>query len=93
MVRLIISLLLLSCLSLNAQQYIGSDGEITFFSEAPLENISAINKKVSAVYDNDTKDIVFQLFIKDFISDDEAEVCDTFSVALSPDSPVSRLTS
>mgnify|MGYP001244827819 CR=1 FL=1 len=67
MVRLIISLLLLSCLSLNAQQYIGSDGEITFFSEAPLENISAINKKVSAVYDNDTKDIVFQLFIKDFI--------------------------
>ena len=67
MVRLIISLLFLSCLSLNAQQYLSKDGIITFFSEAPLENISAINKQVSAVYDNDSKEIVFQLYIKDFI--------------------------
>ena len=67
MARLIISILFLASLSLNAQQYIAKDGEITFFSEAPLENISAINKQVSAVYDNDSKEIVFQLYIKDFI--------------------------
>ena len=52
---------------IEAQQYIGKTGVITFFSEAPMEDISAINKKVSAVYDAKTNDIVFQLKIKDFI--------------------------
>jgi len=42
-------------------------GIITFFSEAPIENISAVNNNVSAVYDSDTQEIVFQLKIKDFI--------------------------
>ena len=68
MVRKIISLvLLLSCFSVNAQKYLAKDGVISFFSEAPMEDIKAINNKVSAVYDNDTKQLVFQLDIKDFI--------------------------
>ena len=32
-----------------------------------MEDITAVNNKVSAVYDNDTKQLVFQLDIKDFI--------------------------
>ena len=68
MVRKIISLvLLLSCFSVNAQKYLAKDGVISFFSEAPMEDIKAINNKVSAVYDNDTKQLIFQLYIKDFI--------------------------
>ena len=68
MVRKIISLvLLLSCFSVNAQRYLAKDGLISFFSDAPMEDIKAINNKVSAVYDNDTKQLVFQLYIKDFI--------------------------
>ena len=68
MVRKIISLvLLLSCFSVNAQRYLAKDGLISFFSEAPMEDIKAINNKVSAVYDNDTKQLVFKLDIKDFI--------------------------
>ena len=68
MVRQIISiLLLLICFSANAQQYLAKDGTITFFSKAPVEDISAINNKVSAVYDAKTKALVFQLNITDFI--------------------------
>lgn len=68
MVRQIISiLLLLIYFSANAQQYLGKDGTITFFSEAPIENISAVNNKVSAVYDAKTEELIFQLNIKDFI--------------------------
>ena len=68
MARQIISIFLfLICFSVNAQQYLAKDGIISFFSKAPVENISAINNKVSAVYDAKTKAIAFQLYIIDFI--------------------------
>ena len=68
MVRLITSLIfLLSTVQLFAQQYFAKEGDISFFSSAPLEDISAQNHKVSAVYDSDTKELVFQLNIIDFI--------------------------
>jgi hypothetical protein len=68
MERLITSFFFLFlCVNLNAQQYLSSDGVITFFSEAPLENISAENKKVSAVYDSQSNDLVFSLLITDFV--------------------------
>jgi polyisoprenoid-binding protein YceI len=64
----IISIFLLSiCISAEAQQYLSNDGLITFFSQAPLENISAKNNKVSAAYDLQTNEIVFQLQIQDFV--------------------------
>ena len=67
MVRRIINIiLLLTCFSANAQKYLAKDGLISFFSEAPLEDISAVNKKVSAVFDASTADLVFQLKISDF---------------------------
>ena len=65
--RIIIVVLLISSINLQAQKFIGKNGEISFFSEAPMEDIDAVNKKVSAVYDSNTNDLVFQLDIKDFI--------------------------
>ena len=68
MVHKIISIFLfLTCFSVNAQQYLAKDGTISFFSKAPWENISAVNSKVSAVYDATTNDLVFSLHISDFI--------------------------
>jgi hypothetical protein len=64
--RVIIIILLISSINLQAQKFIGKNGEISFFSEAPMEDIKAINNKVSAVYDSDTKALVFQLKIIDF---------------------------
>ena len=65
--RIIIVILLISSINLQAQKFIGKNGEISFFSEAPMEDIDAVNKKVSAVYDSKTNDLVFQLEIKDFV--------------------------
>ena len=68
MVRRIISIIFLCvCLDLNAQQFISKNGIVSFYSETPLENISAVNKNVSAVYDLASSDLVFQLDIKKFI--------------------------
>jgi len=62
-----IFLLLIICHSVSAQKYISKEGTISFFSDAPLEDISAINKSVSAVYDFESNDLVFSLFITDFV--------------------------
>jgi len=59
-------ILIFLSINLSAQQYIGKAGKISFFSETPLENITAVNNKVSAVYDLNTKQLVFQLAIEDF---------------------------
>ena len=68
MVRLIISIFfIILSFTVNAQQYLTKSAEISFFSEAPIEDISAKNNKVSAVYDSETKQLVFQLNILDFI--------------------------
>ena len=65
--RIIIIILLISSINLQAQKFIGKNGEISFFSNAPMEDISAQNNKVNAVYDSDTKALVFQLKIIDFV--------------------------
>ena len=68
MVRLITSIVFLfSTMQLFAQKYMANNGEISFFSNAPMEDISAQNNKVSAVYDSETKELVFQLNIIDFV--------------------------
>jgi len=68
MVRQIIKIfLLLICFHCSAQQYIGNNGRVSFFSEAPMEDISAVNKRVSAVFDATSNDLVFQLRISDFV--------------------------
>ena len=53
--------------NLYSQRFITNDAEISFFSEAPIEDISAMNNQVSAVYDFKTNQLVFQLNISDFI--------------------------
>jgi polyisoprenoid-binding protein YceI len=64
--KLVIFLFLTLSVQVNAQIFIGKNGEIKFFSETPIEDISAVNNKVSAVFDASTNDLVFQLNITDF---------------------------
>ncbi len=53
--------------SILAQQtYLTKDGEVTFFSKAPLEDIEAINHKVSAAMDLSTKEIIVKMNMVDF---------------------------
>jgi len=65
--KLITLMLIFFVTNLYSQRFITKSAEISFFSEAPIEDISAKNNKVSAVYDDETKQLVFQLSISDFI--------------------------
>lgn len=64
-ISLVFLLLCLNYISFS-QQYITKNAQISFFSKAPLEDISAINKNVGAIYDVESNDLVFQLNISDF---------------------------
>lgn len=50
-----------------SQTYITRNGEVRFFSEAPLENIEAINRQVSCALDIETGEIVFRVVIRSFV--------------------------
>ena len=65
--KIIFFILLICSSNIYSQRFITKDAEISFFSEAPIEDILAKNTKVKAVYDSETKQLVFQLNISDFI--------------------------
>ncbi len=49
-----------------SQVHVASSSEISFFSEAPQENIEALNKKSSSLLNTKTKQLVFQVPIGAF---------------------------
>ena len=65
--KLTVIILLLFSVQIHAQRFMSNTGEISFFSQAPMEDIAAVNKKVSAVFDASNNNLVFQLKISDFI--------------------------
>ncbi|MCS6982530.1 MAG: YceI family protein [Flavobacteriales bacterium] len=50
----------------SSQKYLTRNGEIRFFSEAPLENIEAVNRLVLAIYNASTKELAFRVTMKAF---------------------------
>ena len=63
-------LALLTCVvSLNfafGQKYLTRNGYIKFYSEAPIENIEAVNNEVNSALDIKTGDFVFKVNMKKF---------------------------
>lgn len=49
-----------------AQRYMTRNGNITFFSAAPLENIEAHNRQVNAAFDASNGELVFRVLMKSF---------------------------
>lgn len=49
-----------------AQKYVGKNGNITFFSETPVENIEAKSGEVGSAFDAKTGDLFVQVPIKSF---------------------------
>ncbi len=43
-----------------------STGEISFYSYTPVEDISAVNKKVGSIINSDTREVAVQMRITDF---------------------------
>lgn len=55
-----------SSFSVQAQKYMTKNGNISFFSETPMETIKADNSQVNAALDAQSGDIVFKVLIKSF---------------------------
>jgi len=51
---------------LFGQRYIARDGYIRFFSEAPLENIEAVNQKGLSIFESSSSDVAFTIPIVQF---------------------------
>lgn len=59
-------LLLLATTVSYAQRYASKDGHVSFFSEAPLENIEAHNHQVSSLLDLQKSEVVATMMMKAF---------------------------
>ena len=68
MKRLIGLLILVLVISSGAfaQKYMTKNGNISFFSKTPVENIEAHNKQVNSALDISTGDFVFKVLMKSF---------------------------
>ena len=64
---LLLSFFLLTAVKVTAQiKYFTKAGKITFYSRAPLENIEAVNNKVTCVWDVSTGQIELAVLMKGF---------------------------
>lgn len=61
-----LGLLLVESLSLNAQMWKTSESTVQFFSEAPLENIEAVNEKSIGLYNESNQQVAFVIPIRGF---------------------------
>jgi len=55
-----------SCFVSHAQKFLTRQGVIRFFSEAPLENIEAVNRQVVVLLNKQTGDVAVKVTIKAF---------------------------
>lgn len=71
MKRLFIVTLLMSTMAVfhtaQAQLYQAQNGEISFFSKTPLENIEAVSKTVNSIINSVTNEIAVQMRITSFV--------------------------
>ncbi|MFK5857462.1 MAG: YceI family protein [Bacteroidota bacterium] len=66
-ITLLIFVLTTIILTSNAQQYITKSGNITFYSDGPLEKIEARNNQVNSALNTKTGDFVFKVLMKSFV--------------------------
>ena len=51
----------------NAQQFITKSGNISFYSDGPLEKIEAHNNQVNSALNTESGDMVFKVLMKSFV--------------------------
>lgn len=66
MKKLFVALALFASVAATAQVVKSSESEVTFFSATPVEDISAVNKKMTAAINLDTRQIAFSIPIRSF---------------------------
>lgn len=63
------TLLLLISISAFSQKYISTQTDVSFYSEAPVENIEAKNTKSKSIFDLNSGEIVISIPISSFVFD------------------------
>jgi polyisoprenoid-binding protein YceI len=63
---LLLTGLILFAITVVGQNYVTRTGYIRFYSEAPLENIEAINRQVNSALNSSTGEFVFRVLMKSF---------------------------
>lgn len=58
--------LLLTCPAVIAQRYVSFSSHITFFSDAPVEDIRAVNDHATGIFDANSREVAFSVPVKDF---------------------------
>src|ERR1700709_984887 len=68
MKKIISLFVIIAFLTMNAtaQVYLTRNGKITFFSQAPLENIEAVNNETTSILDIKKGEFAFVVLIKSF---------------------------
>ncbi len=66
-ILVVLAVFLSFTVSTQAQRYITKSGNITFFSDGPLEKIEAVNNKVNAALDSQSGMFVFKVLMKSFV--------------------------
>jgi hypothetical protein len=66
--HLILFLGLLFCgLQAKAQMYMAQNGEVSFFSKTPLEDIDALNKQVGSIINPSNNEVAVQMRVTNFV--------------------------
>jgi hypothetical protein len=66
MKRLLVVTIVLLCANAQAQKYTSEKGMISFFSDAAIEDIEAVNNMVGSLFNASSGDLVYIVKIKDF---------------------------
>ena len=61
-----VTVIMMLAAATSAQKYITKNGDISFYSSTPVEDIEAHNNQVNAALDTETGDFVFKVLIKSF---------------------------
>jgi polyisoprenoid-binding protein YceI len=51
----------------NGQLYMAQNGEVSFFSKTPLEDIDALNKQVGSIINADNNEVAVQMRVTSFV--------------------------
>ena len=51
----------------NGQLYVAQNGEVSFFSKTPLEDIDALNKQVGSIINTDNNEVAVQMRVSSFV--------------------------
>ena len=59
--------LILFSFQVNGQLYMAQNGEVSFFSKTPLEDIDALNKQVGSIINTDNNEVAVQMRVTNFV--------------------------